>query len=476
MFLGLDLGTTNVKALLADEHGRTVAAGSVAIDCLHTEGGGAEQDIAQIWQATCGAIRAALAGRAAGVRAVGVSSQGGALQLLDESRRPRGKVISWLDGRGGPFDRDITRQLGEDFFGRRLGHGSSGVSVGQILRLRRERPQWLTKPNRIAFVGDCIVGRLCGRGAHDATSLSIAVLYNPWLDRADPELLSRLGIEADQLPDLLAPTAVAGALSQEASAATGLPAGIPVSPAIHDQYAAAVGAGAVSPGDLCLGTGTAWVLLALTERLTPPVTPGAFVCPHLVEGVWGQLLSMCNGGSAIGWTMRLLGKGPPAVPRVDELAASAPAGCDGLRLRPLLTGCPTAGELAGKGGRLSGIALAHSAGHLVRAVIEGLSFELGRHLRILERAGVPVDRLIVSGGAAVSSLTPQILADVTDKPVTCISHDAVSALGASILARAMVEGDLAGLTKRLAPGSRCVVPSGDAPLYHRLLEEYLNAF
>ena len=479
MFLGLDLGTTNVKAVVMDGEGTVVAQGAVGVERFHAEGGGIEQDIENIWQGACRAIRQALAGvDPAGIRAVGVSSQGGAVQLLDGAERPVGRVISWLDPRGQRWNEELTRRLGEEFFSAHVGHGSSAVAIGQILRLRHEQPELLRPPARIGFVGDCIVKRLCGRGAHDATSLSIAVLYNPSLRAADPEVLRVLGVGPDQLPDLLPPLAPAGVLGRQAGDATGLPAGIPVSAAVHDQYAAAVGAGGVRPGDVCLGTGTAWVLLAATDRLAPPVTPGAFVCQHLVDGVWGQLLSMCNGGSSVEWAMRLLGRGEPAVAKVDELAASAPPGSGGLCFRPLLGTCPTAGPLADRGGQLDGITFAHGPDHLVRAVLEGLACELARHVLILARAGVTVERLLLSGGAADSRVTPEILANVTGKPVTCLRRSAISAVGAAVLARAMIEGQtrLADLAVRLAPAGRTVLPDENATIYRRLLERYLEAF
>jgi sugar (pentulose or hexulose) kinase len=113
MYLGCDLGTTNVKAVVTDGAGRAVAAGSAPVDRFSTPDGGIEQDIEQIWSATCAAIRQALGGiDAPAIQAVGISSQGGALQLLDAAGQPVGRVISWLDGRGRPFDLKFTEELG----------------------------------------------------------------------------------------------------------------------------------------------------------------------------------------------------------------------------------------------------------------------------------------------------------------------------------------------------------------------------
>jgi sugar (pentulose or hexulose) kinase len=190
MFLGIDLGTTNIKALLVRPDGRIVARGAAPVALHHVGPAGVEQDIEEIWRATLAAIRQATrAGKGRAVRAVGVSSQGGAMQVLDGAGQPLGRVISWLDGRGHPYDGRLTRRKGSAWFARHTGHGASAVMIGQVLRLRREAPSGLRPPNRVGFVGDVVVARLAGQGAHDASSLSIAMAYNPRERRADPAIL-----------------------------------------------------------------------------------------------------------------------------------------------------------------------------------------------------------------------------------------------------------------------------------------------
>jgi xylulokinase len=479
MYLGFDLGTSNVKAIVVADDGRAVGTGSAPVERFTTPDGGVEQDIEQIWAAVCLAIRQATDGLdAGGIRAVGVSSQGGALQLLDERQRPIGRVISWLDSRGQPFDQEITRELGEEFLAAHIGHRVSTMTIGQILRLREQAPQLLAAAGYIGFVGDVIVGRLCGHRAHDPTSLAIAMLYNPWQRRADSQVLARLGIEESQLPDLLPATTPAGKIHEDASRQTGLPAGVPVSPAVHDQYAVSLGAGSVHEGDVTFGAGTAWVLLANSTHLAQPVTRDAFVCPHPVPGLFGQLLSMRNGGSAIAWILKLIGNDKASAATVDQLLVEAPPGSDGLCFWPLLS--PTAGvdDAFQSGGKLAGITLAHRPGHLLRAVVEGLACELARHLNLMAQAGAAAKRLMMCGSAAGSPVTPQIIADVTRLPVTCVDAFDVSALGAARIARALVERDIAfaHLTGAAAHLGRTLVPGPAASCYATLLERYMQPF
>jgi xylulokinase len=469
MYLGLDLGTTNVKALVVDAQGAIVAQGSAPVARDSTPNGGVEQDIDQIWEATCEAIRGAVGQISTeAVQAVGVSSQGGSLQLLSDRHEPIGPVISWLDRRGDPFDRAFEQQMGEEYLVAHTGHNLSSMTLGQLMRLQEESPELLAAAAEVGFVGDVIVGRLCGRRVHDPTSLSIGMLYNPRRGAADPTLLEQLKIDGKKLPDLEMAIEPAGHLLGDVSQRTGLPEGIPISPAIHDQYAASVGAGTVDEGDVLVGTGTAWVLLVTTAQLMPPIAPRTFVCPHPFDGLFGQLLSMSNGGSAVQWALEFTGQSGLRGEELDNRLASIPPGADGLRCWPLLM----------QAGRLAGITLGHSANHLLRAVVEGLSCELSRHLSWFAAAGTPVNRLVLSGPAAVSSVVPQILADVTERPVTCLGQPDMSAFGAATIARRLVERhtDLRELASAVAPARQKVFPGTAVDSYQNLLAEYLAAF
>ncbi len=478
MLLGLDLGTTNVKALVTSTSGQVLGQGSSPVRLFHVESGRVEQDLEEIWTATLSAIRQAVRPvNPRDIRCMGVSSQGGALQLLDGQRSPTGRIISWLDQRGRPNDAALTTELGQEWFAQRIGHGGAGVAIGQLARLRGEAPSSLAPPNRIGFVGDCIVARLCGHAAHDGTSCGLTLLYNPATFSYDPDVLARLQIGSEQLPDLISPRTVAGGLLEEVSRLTGLRAGIPVSAAIHDQYTAALGTGAVRAGTTMLGAGTAWVLLAVHGHPAQAVSPGAFVNRHVVQGLYGQIVSLVNGGSALAWASELMGLGAKAVGEVELLLDSAPAGSEGLCFWPFLAPVGAAGLAPGKRGCLSGLRLAHGRAHLLRAVVEGLGFELKRHLLLFQKAGIPVEKLTMGGTAAASQITPQILADITGLPLACQGADAGSLLGACIIARGLQEPhrSLADLAEEMVPSPRRVEPGKDMQIYPARFHEYMAA-
>lgn len=478
MLLGLDLGTTNVKALVTDSAGKTLAQASCPVELFHIGEGGVEQDIEEIWNATLSAIRqVARAVNPAGLHAVGISSQGGAMQVLDANGQPVGHVVSWLDQRGRADDEALGAELRREWFVGRTGHRGSGLAIGQVLRLRRESPGLLAAPNRVGFVGDIIVSRLCGRAAHDGTSCSLTLLYNPTARNYDPDVLRRLGLSAEQLPDLLSPRQAAGGLTAEVARDTGLTAGIPVSTAVHDQYAAALGSGAVQAGTVMIGAGTAWVVLAVSSRPTVPVTDNAFACHHVVDGMHGQILSLVNGGSALRWTLELMGLGGSSSAEIEQLLTSSPASSAGLRFWPFLAASAPAEVKPGTKGQLAGVQFSHRPAHVARAVVEGLVFELQRHLLLVRRAGIPVEKLVMGGVTAASRVTPQIIADVTGLPLACCSAEAGSPLGAAVLARGLLEPkrSLAELAREMAAATREVRPGTDAALYAERFEEYLRS-
>lgn len=476
MLLGLDLGTTNIKALFVHEDGTVLGQGSSLVELHHVADNGIEQNIESIWQATLQAINQVGQNTdLSSTRAIGISSQGGAIQCRTRDGQYLTPVISWMDGRGQPFDNKLTEKMGPTWFGERIGHTSSGIAIGQLLRLREQNPDLLQQPNLIGFVGDAIVQKLCDRPAHDHSSLSICNLYNPSLGKADPDVLDLLNIQENQLPDLLPARTPAGKLTRESAQATGLPAGIPVSPAVHDQYAAALGCGAIATGDIMFGAGTAWVLLATSNQPMQPVAPLAWVCDHLVPNQWGQLLSLIVGGSVFSWALKLAGLSSAEGHQIDNLLASVAPGSDGLILLPFHDGMggprrPTAGGLVG-------LQLAHGQAHLLRATVEGLCFELNRQLDWLTDAGCPTEKLIMCGRAATTKTTPQIVADITNRPVCCPEQSEVSGFGAAILARALIEPQetLETLADTMAGPTTEYRPGPAASSYADRFQTYKNA-
>ena len=167
--------------------------------------------------------------------------------------------------------------------------------------------------------------------------------------------------------------------------------------------------------------------------------------------------------------------GQPVTFEIEDLDRLA--GSDGLRFWPFLAPSGAAGLAPGTRGRLSGLQLSHGPTQVARAVVEGLAFELKRHLLFFQRAGIPVEKLVTGGTAAASQVTPQLLADVTELPLACLSAGAGSLLGACIVARGLQEPQrsLADLADEMLPPARQVQPGPNAAFYAEPFAEYLHS-
>lgn len=317
----------------------------------------------------------------------------------------------------------------------------------------------------VGFVGDRIVHRLTGRAAQDPTSLAITMLANPASGQADAGILAELGLDESRLPDLIEATTPAGPLVEQAAAELHLPAGIPVSPAVHDQYASALGAACLAPGEILFGSGTAWVVLACTESPADPTGGAAFLARHVLPDRWGLILSMVNGGSSLRWVSELIAQGDD----LDATLQSVSLGCDGLRAIPHLT----RSGLTPQPGSLVGLELAHTPAHLLRAMLEGLVCELRYYLETLLGEGGQLARLVATGRAATGQVTPQLLADVLGCEVACTPQPDVSAAGAATIAAGLVESaSLEDLAIARAAPPRLVSPGPDALTGQALYRDY----
>jgi xylulokinase len=225
------------------------------------------------------------------------------------------------------------------------------------------------------------------------------------------------------------------------------------------------------------GAGTAWVLLAVTDSIAPPIAAVALVGRHPVEGLFGQMLSMVNGGSCISWVVRTLNLGSPGIADLDAMMAGVAPGSDGLRFLPLLSDLGGSGLRPEAAGRLEGLRLGHSPAHIVRALVEGLACELDRYLRLMTAGGVAVERLVMCGKAASSTVTPQVIADTTGLLVDCASLSETSSIGAAISARAMVTPGVpfASLSDAMRPAVRRVSPGSSSAQARQRSEEYASS-
>jgi xylulokinase len=452
--LGIDLGTTGVKAaLFAAEDGRTLSSAFVEYPLYHPHPGWAEQQPEDWWQATLTAIRHCLlegskeGARPADVRGVGLSGQMHGVVLLDESYKVLRPCIIWADQRSEAQCQWMTGRVGAS---RLLDLVSNpalpGFSAPKALWVRDNEPGVFASARVMLLPKDYIRFRLTGVLAMEISDAAGTCLLDVQHGEWSRPVLEAIGFDAALLPPVVPADTVAGKITAEVGHATGLPAGTPVAGGGADNACGAVGNGVVRPGLALVSIGTSGVVLAYADRpqvdRSGPV-PRVHTFNHAVPGAW-YLMGVTQGaGLSLRWVRDNIGLPERALERWTGLdayeilameAGSVPAGSHGLLFLPYLQGERTPHLDAYARGGWVGLAASHDRRHLVRSVLEGVAFSLKDCFAIIAGQGLALEQVRATGGGAKSPLWRQIIADVLGVELVTTSAQEGPAFGAALLA------------------------------------------
>ncbi len=450
LYLGIDLGTSAVKALIVDAAGQVRAAGSAEYPVNRPQPGWAEQDPVMWWTATIDAVRQALgwAGANARVAAIGVSGQMHGTVLLDERERPLAPAIIWADGRSQAQVERLTREIGAerliDIAGSPLAAGFQAATVAWV-KEERSSVWWRTK--RVLLPKDELRRRLTGEIMTDPGDGSGTLLFDARWRNWSPDLLGAVGVEPAKLPPVRPSASLAGALRPDAAAEFGLPAGIPVAVGSGDAPSGMLGAGIVDPATMLLSisTGAQVMIPALGVHPDPLGRSHTFASalePGAGHPGWNQMGATLVAGMAMRWLRdELLGlSGPDAYERMSAWAAESQPGARGVLFLPYLVGERSPHMDARARGVFLGLGAHHDRGDLVRAVMEGAIFACLDAFAALREGGAAPERIVMAGGGARSPLWRQIVADIFGLPVVALATADQAAMGAAILAIAATTG------------------------------------
>ncbi len=476
LLVGIDVGTNATKALLLDLKGNPVAFAEHGYGLITPRDGWVEQDPEDLWRGVVETCRRLSVQLQPGDRisALSISSQGGTTIPVDGDMRPLRNAISWMDRRAHEQAEHVRRAIGDEEVYRRTGWKlQDGLPLQHIAWLRDNEPDLFRSTRYFLFVNDFILYRLTGRLCMDPSDAGITQLYNLAERRWDERLAKIAGIEIDQLSPIQPPGTAVGTLTREASEETGLPSSTLVVNGAHDQYCAALGVGVLEPGSIMLSCGTAWVVLGVFEKLNLDPESVLSVSPHVIPDLWGGLYSLGAVGASMEWFSKDICRSE-GYDEINYAAARSPVGSNGLIFVPL-----TGGHAQTKRGTFFGLSLSHSLGDLARSVMEGIAFELRWVMEKVRKAGMKADQFKMVGGAAESTIWPQIVADVTDIPVVLPKVKQAASYGAAVLA-----GVGGGLYPDVKYGSdiiggeerRLMPDRNNAAQYDKLFELYRTVF
>ena len=445
MLLGLDIGTSSVKAVVIDTDGRIVCHASADNTLLAAAPGWAEQEPAEWWANAVSTIRACLAHpdvAASEITAVGVTGMLPALLLLDADGAPLRPSIQQNDARTLAEIDALSAAVGVEAFFALTGATPSQQSIGpKLLWLQAHEPDVWARTRTILGSYDYINFRLTGVLEVEQNWALESGLYDLGARRWSPELLAVVNTPAALLPPVHAPHEVIGAVTAEAARETGLRAGTPVVAGSADHIGAALAAGVTQDGDLLVKIGSAGDILYCCETLV--LDRRLYIDYHDVPGKYLLNGCMATSGSLLRWYVQQFcpdvlaearAAGTSAYAMLDVRAAMLPPGSERLVVLPYFLGEKTPIMDPYARGTILGLTLFHSRDHVYRAILEAVAYGFRHHVEVLRERGCEPQRVLISEGGAASPLWRQIVADVLQRPVTYLRDNPGSALGAAFVA------------------------------------------
>lgn len=448
LYLGIDIGTSGTKTILFDMSGQALASEMIEYPLSQPRNGWAEQDPEHWWQAVVGTIRGVLAKSgvpAADIRGLGLSGQMHGLVMLDGSGAVIRPSIIWADQRTGAEVDDLNRIVGhEKMIAITANPAITGFTASKILWVRKNEPENYERCRKILLPKDYIRYKLTGEFATEVSDASGMQLLDIGARDWSDELLGLLDIDKALLAPVYESVEVSGVVSGEAAGLTGLAAGTAVVGGAGDNAAAAVGTGVVTEGRAFTTIGTSGVIFAHTNEMHIDPKGRVHTFCAAVPGAWHVMSVTQAAGLSLKWFRdefcQDLGaaaerQGLPLYAYMDELAASVPIGSERLLYLPYLMGERTPWLDADARGVFFGLSAMHKQAHLIRSIMEGVSFSQLDGLEIMRGMGLEVDDMRATGGGA-SPFWRQMLADVYGVPVAALANGGGGTLGVALLAMA----------------------------------------
>jgi xylulokinase len=465
LLLGIDIGTSSTKAVLARPDGTIVGVHAVEHGVSRPRPGWAEHDPEAVWWADILHVCDGLREHLCDVRAVCVSGLGPCLLAADRFGRPiRAAILYGIDTRATIEIEELTARFGSDAILRRGGSALSSQAVGpKLLWLRRNEPDVWQRTRRLLMASSYAIHRLTGEYVLDHHSASQCdPLYDlsanawsmDWADELAPDL---------ELPRLAWSNEIVGAVTAAAADATGLPIGTPVAAGTIDAWAEAHSVGVSRPGDLMLMYGTTIFLIASEGRAEHDET--LWQTAGCLPGSTSTAAGLATSGALTSWLREIAGG--VSFEQLLAEAAATPAGADGLLALPYFAGERTPIYDPDARGVIAGLTTQHGRGHIYRALLEATAYAV-RHT--LEAFGAEVPRRVVAvGGGAEADLWLQVMSDVTGMS-QCVPVVTIGAAYGDALLAAQAIG-LASLDADWAKTARIVQPHPNE-LYDELYVAY----
>ena len=436
LLLGIDIGTTNIKAALATPAGRIVAQAQNDYPIHYPQPGWAEQDPADWWRGVVTVTRVVLAQaavRSDQVVGIGVSGQGCAVTLIDAAGEVVRPAIIWMDSRSEPQCEQLRRCCRAEILQRNGKQPAPYNADPALLWLQQHEPESLASAKTSLTSTGYINFKLTGRPIENVSDASILFAFDLAAGDWSPELVDAFGLPSHLYPEVAPCRQIIGQLTPVAAAELGLNPGVPVVAGGEDTSSAGLAIGVTEPGQAFLSLGTAGTIYIVEDR--PIVHPQLLAFLHVLPGhtlLGGSLVAV---GGGLNWIRTVVGANLQ-YSQLDEMARQSPAGAGGVLFLPYLSGELQPINDGNARGVFFGLSVSTTPAHLVRAVMEGAAFAIAHNIDIARQAGSSLTELRAVGGPTQSELWCRIIANITGYPLAVLAENAGAPLGNALLAAA----------------------------------------
>ena len=450
-YLGIDIGTTSIKAAVFNSQGERLALRSVDYTLDTDSATGNIEFDADKYVDMCKAVIDELTSECGKIDALSIDTQGETIIFTDECGTPVYPAIVWLDNRATEEAALITKHFGNKRVYEVTGQPeiTAGWPASKILWMKNKEGEVFKKIRKIFMLEDYILYKLSGNFVTEPTIQSSTIYYDVTRGKWWDEMLDFIGITSEMLPEV-----------KKSASAVGEYQGIKVVTGMLDQIAGTLGAGVTDESRISEMTGTIMAICVMTDKM-PKYNPNSIIPCHLhaIDGKYCLILWSSTAGMALKWFKNQFAESF-SFRELDEIAKDVEAGCDGLTMLPYFCGSTMPKYNPDARAVFAGINLTHTRAHFARAIMEAIAFTLKQNLEYIGEDAIKEIR--ITGGGALSPLWSSIKADVTGKVLKTLSESETACLG-SALAAAVGIGDYTSLkdaVDKIVKTKKTYEPSG----------------
>ncbi len=437
--LGLDIGTSGVKAILISVDGKVITTADHSYSLITPEAGWAEQNPEDWWEATVKVINNVIKEsniNTKNLKGISLSGQMHSSVFLDEKMEVIRPAILWSDTRTSKQCQEIYDKVGglKSLMKYVSNPALEGFTAPKILWLRENEPQNYQQVYKVMLPKDYIRYKLTCEIYAEVTDAAGTLLFDVKKNNWSEKMLENLDIDREFLLPVLKSIDIAGKITANVARKTGLEIGTPVVAGGADNACGAVGSGIIKEGRVMVSIGSSGVVLAQSDNPAADNKGRIHLFNHAKPGSWYMMGVMLSAGMSFSWLKEKLYCNIYDYKSLNKKAEKVNPGSGGLIFLPYLYGERTPHADSNARGVFFGISGKHEQGHFIRSVMEGVSFGLRDSLELIKEKGIKIDEVRVIGGGAKSEVWQQMLADILREEISLINIEEGPAFGAALIA------------------------------------------